>query len=253
MERSGLAVELVEPGSLERRRGDREPRVPPVTTRRTGRGTRLTQVTLASAAALTALVLTGCGAGGASAPASTSVSTIVKTINPSTPAPVATGPLNTAAVTAATAASCPLLTIDSAADTVGMRLARIEVLSQGQTPAGCRFYALQGSALSASEHLPGPDQPALEINVARYANPTTARNAAVAVALAGTHQEVVSLTGGVQGDVFQTAFDPTDGANDWVLVYNNGATLVTVKTAVSDTSQDAVGVGNLIMPLINVN
>jgi hypothetical protein len=126
-------------------------------------------------------------------------------------------------------------------------LARVQVLSQGSAAVGCRFYALQGSALSQSEHLPGPNQPALEIVSSAYADETTARSAAVAIATAGTHQQVETLTGGVAADAFQTAFDPVDGANDWELVFNKGANLVTIKTAVADSSLDAVQVGDTIV------
>jgi hypothetical protein len=131
-----------------------------------------------------------------------------------------------------------------------MRLARVEVLTRGTAAAGCRFYALQGTALTQSEHLPGPNQPALEIVSTPYANETTARNAAVAVATAGTNQQVVTLTGGIAADLFQAAFDPVDGNNDWQLVFNKAATLVTIKTAISDSSLDAVNVANSIVAAV---
>jgi hypothetical protein len=196
-----------------------------------------------------AVVLTGCGGGGSSAAPSTSFSTIVTTVT-SSASTTPTGPLDTQSVTATTAASCALVSTDSAADSIGMRLARVEVLTRGTTSAGCRFYALQGTALSQSEHLPGPNQPALEIVSTAYANETTARNAAVAIATAGTNQQVVTLTGGVAADLFQAAFDPTDGSNDWQLVFNKGATLVTIKTAVTDSSLDAVDVANSIVAAV---
>lgn len=196
------------------------------------------------------LVLAGCGGGGSPAPASTSYSTIVTTVAPSSGAATPTGPVDTQSVTATNAASCALLPTASAADSIGMRLARVEVLTRGTTAAGCRFYALQGSALAQSEHLPGPNQPALEIVSTPYANETTARNAAVAIATAGTNQQVVTLTGGVAADLFQAAFDPTDGNTDWQLVFNKGATLVTIKTAITDSSLDAVNVANSIVGAI---
>jgi fructose-1,6-bisphosphatase len=131
-----------------------------------------------------------------------------------------------------------------------MRLARVEVLSRGSTSVGCRFYAVQGIALTQSEHLPGPNQPALEIVSTPYANETAARNAAVAIATAGTNQQVVTLTGGVAADLFQAAFDPVDGTSDWQVVFNKGATLVTIKTAVADNSLDAVNVANSIVAAV---
>jgi hypothetical protein len=197
--------------------------------------------------ALAVGALAACAPSHATTAPSTSYDTITRTISAPTPTPASTDPVDARPVTAANAASCPLLRMDAAAEAIGMRLARIERLSQATMVIGCRFYALQGSSLSQSEHLPGPNQPALEITVTKYATATPARNAAVALATAGANPHVVTLSGAVAGDVFQTTFDPTDGKSDWVLVFNKGATLVTVKTAIADTSLDAVSVGNAIV------
>jgi hypothetical protein len=199
---------------------------------------------------LAAVAVAGCTAHHPSSAPSTIYSTIVHTVPGSTPSAVPTGPLDTTAVTAADATACPLLAQGPAADLIGMRLARIATLTQGSTVVGCRFYALQGAALTKSEHLPGPDQPALEIVTSTFASAVAARNAAVALAEAGTNQQVVTLSGGVMGDVFQTTFDPTDGSSDWTLVFNRDATLVIVRTAVTDDSVDAVGVGNAIVAAV---
>jgi hypothetical protein len=197
-----------------------------------------------------AVTVAGCSPHHASAAPSTIYSTIVHTVPASTPTAVPTGPLDTTAVTAADATACPLLTQATAADSIGMRLARIATLTQGSTVVGCRFYALQGVALTKSEHLPGPNQPALEIVTSTFTSAVAARNAAVALAEAGTNQRVVTLSGGVMGDVFQTTFDPADGPSDWTLVFNKDAKLVVVRTAVTDDSIDAVGVGNDIVAAI---
>jgi hypothetical protein len=194
-----------------------------------------------------AVAVAGCSPHHPSSAPSTIYSTIVHTVPASTPTAAPTGPLDTTAVTAADATTCPLLAQATAADSIGMRLARIATLTQGSTVVGCRFYALQGAALTQSEHLPGPNQPALEIVTSTFASAVAAHNAAVALAEAGTNQQVVTLTGAVMGDVFQTTFDPTDGASDWTLVFNKDATLVVVRTAVTDDSIDAVGVGNDIV------
>jgi len=200
--------------------------------------------------ALAITVVSGCAPHHPPVSPRTDYSTITRTVTVPTPSSGPTGALDTAPLTEAATTSCPLVELAAAADSIGMRLARITTLTQGSAVVGCRFYALQGNSLTTSEHLPGPNQPALEIITSTYANSVAARNAAVALAVAGTNQQVVTLTGGVQGDVFRTTFDPTDGRSDWTLVLNKDATLVIVRTAVTDSSLDAVGVGNDVLPAV---
>jgi hypothetical protein len=204
-------------------------------------------------ATVAGLLLPACTVGRSSqAPATIDETTteIVSAAPTSSPSPAATGALDTAPIAATNAASCGLLTTAVAADEVGMRLARIQVLTQQGALVGCRFYALQDSSLSQSEHLPGPNQPALEFTTTKYASATAALAAAVRFADAGTAQQVVTLAGGQQADAFRTTFDPSDGARDWEVVFSKAATLVLVKTAVSDTSLDAVNVANQVYPAI---
>src|SRR5690242_19623355 len=118
--------------------------------------------------AVPAVLLTACTSSGTAAPTpSTSTRTVIgtRTVTATTsrPAPVTSGPTTTA-----TAARCPLLDTPQAAARVGMRLGRITVQRSGGRIVGCRFYTLQGSPLAHSEHLPGPKQPAIEIETTRY-------------------------------------------------------------------------------------
>ena len=99
-------------------------------------------------------------------------------------------------------------------DTIGMRLGKLTRLRGGGVVSGCRFYALQGSPLSASEHLPGPKQPVLEILVHRYGTPFTAASVVTLTARSGHHPHRVSL-GKTKAACFQTNFYPKDHGKDW--------------------------------------
>jgi hypothetical protein len=112
------------------------------------------------------------------------------------------------------ASSCPLASESSVRDTIGMRLGRITRLRGGGVVSGCRFYALQGSPLSASEHLPGPKQPVLEIVVHRYGTAFTAANVVTLTARSGRNPHRVNL-GKTKGACFQTNFYPKDHGRDW--------------------------------------
>ena len=122
--------------------------------------------------------------------------------------------------------SCPLAGAQFVRDTMGMRLGRITRLHGGGA-TGCRFYALQDSALHASEHLPGPKQPVLEIVVRRFPTPVEAHNAVVLVARAGRDAQRVDL-GRAVGACFQTAFYPKDRGKDYACAANVGRIEVVV-------------------------
>ncbi|WP_375503587.1 hypothetical protein [uncultured Jatrophihabitans sp.] len=114
-------------------------------------------------------------------------------------------------------------------NTIGMRLGRITQLRAGGRTVGCRFYAYQGGALHASEHLPGPNQPAVEITTQRYASSTAAHNAFVL--RAGRSASVTQTDlGGATGLCFQNEFDPQDKGADWACTTNKAAVLVLVRT-----------------------
>ena len=176
-------------------------------------------------------------------PATTTVTrTEVVSAPPPDPVPVRTGP-----TAAADAPACPLLPTQTAANDVGMRLARLQVLRVAGAVSGCRFYALQGSPYSSSEHLPGPNQPAIAIDVIEYASAVAAHNAMVLRARAGTGAHQVSLPTGQVGIVYQTDFDPADHGRDWACAVARGTTLTVVTTAVSRTSVNAVSLAGDVL------
>lgn len=183
------------------------------------------------------LAVTACSAAPAAPAPSTDVThtrTVVVSAPPPDPMPLRSGPS-----TAHDATSCPVLATQTAADDVGMRLARIQVLRAGAAVAGCRFYALQGSPYATSEHLPGPSQPVIRIDVLAYASTVAAHNAMVLRARAGTSASRVTLTTGDVAVDYQTTFDPADRGQDWACAVAHGTALIVVTTAVSRTSVNA--------------
>lgn len=183
------------------------------------------------AVALAAVALTACTASHstpqhtATEPAGSSVATV-------------TGPVVAGPTTAAAGATCPYAAKQFVQDTIGMRLSRLTLLSSGGRVVGCRFYALQGSPLHASEHLPGPNQPAVEISTQRYRSAVDAHNAFVLAARAGRNPEPVSLDG-TPADCFQTAFDPHDAGADWACGTSRGTRMLLVRTVDNTSSFNA--------------
>jgi hypothetical protein len=195
-------------------------------------------------AGLVCSVATGCTSG--SADPGTATTTTTRTVTNTRPA-APSGPLATGPTSAAAASSCPFLSKQSAADKVGMRLARITVLTSGGKPIGCRFYALQGSPLSQSEHLPGPKQPAVEILSTRYSSPLAAHNALVRLAQQqGTNLQQASIVGQAPGACFQTAFYPHDRGKDWACAFSKGTIMVVVRTVVTTPALSAILVSRAI-------
>jgi hypothetical protein len=154
---------------------------------------------------------------------------------------VRTGP-----TTAVRAPVCPLLGRRQAADRIGMRLARITVLRSGGRLVGCRFYALHGSPLHASEHLPGPSQPAVEILLRRYRAPAAAHNAFVRAASSGRDPQRERIEPGSTGVCYQSDFYPPDRGRDWACGFSTGRTSVLVRTVVTSPALDAVLVARAI-------
>ena len=190
------------------------------------------------------LAVTACQGGQSADAPPTIASTHTRTI---TPSPAETGPVDVRPTTAADAVTCPILMTQTAADTTGMRLARVQVLRQGGTTIGCRFYALQGSPLATSEHLPGPNQPVVEITSSTFANTIAAHNALARLADAGTDPAQYTISDGIIAVAFRTRFDPSDGAKDWAVAFNKDSTLVVIKTAISNTSDDALGIAQTVV------
>jgi len=187
--------------------------------------------------------LTACSSASGSAPATVSV-TVIQTRTPSasaSPSAIATGPISAGPTTSA-AGSCPLISEADAADALGQRLAGVAVQSAGGKVVGCQFFDVQGTALAASEHLSGPNQPALEITSAQYATPTLAHNAMVLTAQAGVNAHASGT-----GVAYRTTFDPIDGANqDWAFAFATGTTLVIVRTNEADSELNAERIGAAI-------
>ena len=198
-----------------------------------------------AATAALALVAAACtSSGGDPAPTVTGTRTIEGTTT-STPSIGPTAPVSTGPTTAARAASCPLLPQQEAANRVGMRLARITVLHSGGKVVGCRFYALQHSPLHNSEHLPGPHQPAVEIETTRYASAIAAHNAFVLEARRGRNPQQATI-GNTVGVCFQIAFYQPDHGRDWACSFSRGATKVSVRTVVVSGSFDVVKVSRAV-------
>jgi hypothetical protein len=195
------------------------------------------------AAVLTSgLVLAGCTS--QSSPAPASPTPVVTQTLTSPPPSVATTPISTGPVTAKSG-SCPFISLSAAMNVIGQRLARSTELRSGGATIGCRFYAIQGSALHTSENLPGPNQPDIEITTARYASADAAHNAVVTTAEAGTEFAQVSITG-TYAAIYRTRFDPTDGSRDWACVFSIGTRLVVIKTADDNESASVVGIAKLV-------
>ena len=195
---------------------------------------------------VTALLgVTACTAAPSAPAPSTDVTrtrTVAESAPPPDPVPLRSGP-----TTADDASTCPLLATQTAADDVGMRLARVQVLRVGDSVSGCRFYALQGSPLATSEHLPGPSQAVIAIDVIPYRSTVAAHNATVLRARAGTDATQVSLPAGQAGVVYRTTFDPADRGGDWACAVARGTVLTVVTTAVSDTSVNAVSLAGDVL------
>ena len=181
-----------------------------------------------AAAGLGVLVLAagGCTAGGSSGPTPTSTSNAQNAAT----APPSIAPFPRGRLTSQHAASCPLVGTEYVHQTMGIRLGRLNVLRLAGRVVGCRFYALQGGSLHASEHLPGPRQPAVEIVTQRYARATLAHNVFVRLAERGTNPQQARLAPGNVGVCFQNDFYAKDRGADWACAASVGATTVVVRT-----------------------
>ncbi|HEY7010910.1 MAG TPA: hypothetical protein VH395_18305 [Jatrophihabitantaceae bacterium] len=190
-------------------------------------------------------LLASCTSGGGTPSSSPSVRTETVTHTRS-PTAEPTAPISTGPTRATTAATCPLLPTRQAADHVGMRLARITVLHSGGKVVGCRFYALQDSPLSESEHLPGPKQPVIEITTFRYPSERAAHNAFVRIAEHGSNVQTASIVGQAPGACFQTDFYAKDDGEDWACAFSKGDTMVLVRTVVTSPALSAILVARAV-------
>jgi hypothetical protein len=163
----------------------------------------------------------------------------------SSPASVAVTPVSTGPTTAAAAASCPYAGTEFVHNTVGMRLGKLTVLKSGGKIVGCRFYPLSHPTAQCDatclqgEHLPGPNQPVVEITTQRYASSVAAHNAFVLVAQRGANPQQADLGGGIVGVCYQTDFYAKDHGTDWACAASKGTTAVFVRTVVTSPALNA--------------
>ncbi|MCU1655424.1 MAG: hypothetical protein JWO57_80 [Pseudonocardiales bacterium] len=128
-------------------------------------------------------------------------------------------------------------------DAVGMRLDRTTILLQQGHAVGCNIYSLQNSPLQVSEHLPGPNQPAIQVLTTGYHSAVEAHNAlALAASATGsTNPQQVRITGadGV-GVCFQTAFAAGDKGKDWACGLTRNTVLYMIRTVVLSPALNVV-------------
>lgn len=188
-------------------------------------GVRFAIVGLAAALLTLSACTSGSSGGEGSSPAAGPTATSTGAGSTAAATPSAAGP-----TIAAAARSCPFVTAAFVKNTMGMRLGRLTVLRTGGRTVGCRFYAIQGSPLHDSEHLPGPRQPVVEITTERYGSATDAHNAFVREAEVGRNPVQTTLGAGRTGVCYQTAFYPKDRGQDWACGVSAGRTRVLVRT-----------------------
>jgi hypothetical protein len=205
-------------------------------------------------AALVMLAACTHGSGGPTSAPSTVIQTQVITKSASPPPPVKiVAPIKTGPTTAAIANACPFLDEQPAVNKVGMRLDKITVLRSGGKTVGCRFYGLQhpNASCDAScltkENLPGPHQPAIEIETYRYPSAKDAYNGFVSMSKKeGSNIQQDSIVGKSPGLCFETHFYPTDKGTDWACAFHKGATGVMVRTVVTKAALSVRNVARAI-------
>ena len=186
--------------------------------------------------ALSALLalLAACTSGSGGGSPSTAVSTVVETRTP-TPSASATAPVSTGPTTTRAATACPWVSQATTAQIMGVRLGKLTVQVSGGRTVGCRFYGLQhpnsqcDASCLAGEHLPGPNQPVLQISTQRYPSAVAAHNAFVTLSLKGRNAQQASL-GAATGVCFQAAFYPADKGQDWACAASKGTTMLVVNS-----------------------
>ncbi len=228
-----------------------------ITMPRSHRGEDIVRVALRVVAVLTALtVLSACtfrSGGKSSAAPSTAVQTQIVTTTPSQSPIRIVPPIKTGPTTAATASTCPLLDEASATKRGGMRLGKITVLRSGGRVVGCRFYGLQhpNASCDASclqkERLPGPNQPAIEIETYRYPSAKDAHNGFVRMSeQQGTNLQQDKIVGQAVGLCFQTHFYANDNGTDWACAFSKGTTVAVVRTVVTSPALTAILVARAV-------
>jgi hypothetical protein len=191
---------------------------------------------------IVALLLAGCTSASQS-PNLYSTAAVPTTASATAPSTTAAAPNLNAGPTAIADGDCPFIATTTAAADVGMRLARSTVIARAGKPIGCQFFAVQGQSYDQSEHLPGPNQPAIEITAARYGSELAANNAMVEQSRVDKKAYTSLLNGTIPGVSYQITFDPVDGpGQDWAYAYLAGpgqTTVVTVKIAMTNPALNA--------------
>ncbi len=195
--------------------------------------------------------LTACGRSGHEATISTIHHTITETVPaPTTPGasyapPPATavaplGRSNAPMPPGETEGTCPYISNGDLADAEGDHVYRTALLTTTK-PDGCRFYFYSS-----------PFQAIADIVPTTFASPTDAHDAMVATAEAGTSGtppvSVPGLITGVDAILYRTAFNPTDGNDDWACVFAAGSVMVVVHTQQTNVSYNARAIATLIAP-----
>jgi hypothetical protein len=70
------------------------------------------------------------------------------------------------------------------------------------------------------------------------------------LANAGTDPAQYTIRSDIVGVAFRTRFDPADGARDWAVGFSVARKLVVIKTAVDDTSADALAIARIVVSKI---
>jgi hypothetical protein len=186
--------------------------------------------------AAAAAALLGACSGGA-APAVTD-STVVRTATATrtpTPTPLPTGAIDVGPVSTVPGV-CPYLDVPTAEGEEGNRIGGTVVLRADGRTVGCRFSYYYDDG-----------HPVLEITSTRFRSPTLAYNAMVRLGQSGTHQiPVPDLIPGVDGVLYQTAFNPPDQRLDWACSFATAESVVTVKTDQQNVSFNARNIAKTI-------
>ena len=209
-----------------------------------------------AAAVLGALtLLSACthGSPGSTPAPSTIIHTQIVTTSPTTSPIKVVPPIKTGPTTAAAADVCPFLDEQAAVNKSGMRLDKITVLRSGGKTVGCRFYALQRPNAScdatclANENLPGPHQPAIEIETYRYPSAKDAHNGYVRLSeQEGSNFQQDSIVGQAPGLCFESHFYAKDHGTDWACAFSKGTTAVFVRTVVVRAALNALVVARAV-------
>jgi hypothetical protein len=90
----------------------------------------------------------------------------------------------------------------------------------------------------------------VQIATTIFRDSVAAHNALVRLANAGTDPAQYTIRSDIVAVAFRTRFDPADGARDWAVGFSAARTLVVIKTAVNNTSADALTIARIVLSKI---